>query len=218
MFKSVRSIQVVAMVFTAGAFVASPALADEGCLNLQAIGESALKIQNLEVRTDIVDIQGLEAGPRSTGSVGMHLRDAQSPDLNNYFFSFKNDSLHKRIPSQGGCAPGSVVRIPESSHYQYFTIVEATQDALTLRSMHDGNTSVIRKVGDQRLLLVNEVFDTEQNAVCNPNAEKSKVIYTGYVTWGSAGTVEAASPSEHMLELLAQFGSSDSLTECMKRQ
>lgn len=205
----------VAMSFMIGAIAISSAFADENCLNLQAMGEAALKIQNLEVRTDTIDVQGLEKAPHSTGYVGMILRDSQNPDINNYFFSFKNDPTHKRIPDQGGCAPGSVVRIPESAHYQYFTIVEATQESLTLRSARDGSVTVFRKVGDQRLRIVAEASDLEQNETCNPNKVSNTFTYMGDISWGETGSLTATSPSEHLLELLARYGTADSLTECM---
>lgn len=216
MSKVLRIFLMVAGFAMTSGFQTNSAYADENCLNLQTIGEEAAKITHLEVRTDITDIEGFEQGYYSKGYVGGHLNDSQNPDINNYFFSFKHDPQNKHFPNQGGCAAGSVVRIPESSHYEYFTILESSPNELKLRSVRSGGVTTLRKINTNTLQLIAETFDNENNPVCNPNNGTYRLTYSAIITWGEAGSLKSTAPSEHWLELFIKYGSNTSLTECLQ--
>ena len=153
-----------------------------------------------------MDIQGLES-VRLPEEVAASLLNDARPELNNYFVSFKEDPTHKRLPEQSGCAPGAIVRIPESTHDQYYTIVAATPTELKLKpsSPSDGEMLIVRRIGPNQLQLVAEnVAVPWMNEACTPNRGKAILTYTMVVTWGASGSVSEIAPSAHFLDMLAR--------------
>jgi hypothetical protein len=184
------------------------------CLNLKLIGKAASTIPNLEVRTDIIDIEGLddvvEKGKLLKETLISAVREKIDPAINNHFFSFKEGITSKSFPKQSGCQPGSLVKIPESSHYAKFVILDATPDRLTLRSLSNSGILLMTRRGEHQLEFTAQ-FRLKSSELINVKEETEKSFniplkYTGVISWGETGSVQETKKSEHLIGLLNKYG------------
>ena len=186
------------------------------CLNLQSIGDAAAQIEDLEVRTDIIDIDWLDA-PVADGRLPEKfytdfLNDKNDGDVNNFFFSIKNGRNELSFPKQSSCEMGSIVEIPESTHMSKDLIVQATPNQLILYpssdSVDSGNGLVILKKLSDSSLAFTVAFNFTGSYTDETGTYKSFSFPTkmeGVISWGSKGTLKAAQKSPHLLDLHAKY-------------